>query len=248
MCRHNANIYKAGEKIDVVCKDVYALLEGYLNQRKGGMEENFPAEGLVEHLKGKLCRHYQLHGRNSIVIKLQPRVSTSLGSGGHIHFRDHEDEDEDEVDTPLEEEEEQGGASKAAAEKTKTGKEAKITSDEECTAAPSTADADEKDEFSYPVPDLIVMSPPWGGPEYCSKNIVFDLPTMLPCGDGFHLLLLACAVAKNVVYLLPKNVADEQLEELKKLVGRPMMVENIYLNSSFKVKVVYVGNIFKKLA
>ena len=231
--RHNASIYGAADKIEVVRKDVYSLLESLLHRKTASGDESIPEQGLVEHLKSKLCKHYQLHGRNSIVIQLQPRVSTTLGSGGHTYFNDDNDNSEE-----AKEEKKTIGEGINSAVPTGLG-------DSPCDDSIVEHDGIATEECSLPMPDLLVMSPPWGGPEYCNNNIVFDLPTMLPCGDGFYLLLLACAVAKNVVYLLPKNVDDEQLEELKKLVARPMMVENIYLNSSLKVKVVYVG-LFKK--
>eukprot|EP01037_Dinobryon_pediforme_P028070 gene28070-31198_t len=64
--------------------------------------------------------------------------------------------------------------------------------------------------------DLVVMSPPWGGPDY-SLSEEFDLRSMLSCGgdgDGFRLLKEAIRIAKNVVYVLPRNTKLKQLKEL----------------------------------
>lgn len=52
--------------------------------------------------------------------------------------------------------------------------------------------------------DIIVLSPPWGGPEYIGKS-VFDLQN-LPCGDGILLALAAYDSVRHnhggVVYVL----------------------------------------------
>jgi len=79
--------------------------------------------------------------------------------------------------------------------------------------------------------DLIIMSPPWGGPNYVNSES-FDLESMLSCGpngDGFDLLLQAAQICRNLVYILPRNTKNSQLFELGDLVGLPCHIQNIWL-------------------
>lgn len=96
--------------------------------------------------------------------------------------------------------------------------------------------------------DLLLMSPPWGGPEYLKGTgsvqcgSVYDLKK-LPSGDGVSLLRLAKMKAKNVIMLLPRNIDRMQLAEaVGELHGQPAgAIEDIYLHGKLKLTALYVG-------
>ena len=95
--------------------------------------------------------------------------------------------------------------------------------------------------------DLVVMSPPWGGPDY-SLSEEFDLRSMLSCGgdgDGFRLLKEAIRIAKNVVYVLPRNTKLKQLKELAAEVDLPCRVETILIGKKAKMILALFGAVFE---
>lgn len=59
--------------------------------------------------------------------------------------------------------------------------------------------------------DVVFLSPPWGGPKYKS-NAVFDLRGMEPNYETTFFTSLS--IAKNIIYLLPRNSDLTQLEML----------------------------------
>ncbi len=89
--------------------------------------------------------------------------------------------------------------------------------------------------------DLIVLSPPWGGPDYLEQS-EYDLSTMLSCGDGIKLVAAAAAVADNIIYIVPRNTIDKQLTSLANILGCKYRIENIYINNKCKLKIAYYGN------
>ena len=55
-------------------------------------------------------------------------------------------------------------------------------------------------------PDLIFLSPPWGGPDYYIENESFKLENMYIGGlNGIELLEKELEITPNVKYFLPKN-------------------------------------------
>lgn len=121
--------------------------------------------------------------------------------------------------------------------------------------------------------DLIILSPPWGGPDYIHTN-KFDLTTMLTfvpgfvgdekkveekkaddtsekddilnVKDGMTLVLAASAVAENIVYIVPRNTSTVQLTMLANILALPYQIEEIVINHKPKVTVAYYGYLFKK--
>lgn len=89
-------------------------------------------------------------------------------------------------------------------------------------------------------PDLIIMSPPWGGPDYLNAE-QYCLYTMLTCGCGLYLAMLAGAVCPNLLYLLPVNTSVEQVEYIAGLLGVPFVIEYVQVNHTPKVMAVYMG-------
>jgi hypothetical protein len=118
------------------------------------------------------------------------------------------------------------------------------TVDPQLIHSPSAADAEQEeiDPQLYQSPsrsaDVVVLSPPWGGPEYLDVY-EYDLATMLCCGNGLHLVAAAAAVANTVVYIVPRNTTDKQLRCLANAIGCRYQIENFFLNGKYKLKVVY---------
>lgn len=96
--------------------------------------------------------------------------------------------------------------------------------------------------FSQHCVDLLVMSPPWGGPEY-SQSKTFDISSQ-GIVDGIKQLGHAINFTSNVVYILPKNTPKHQLRELAAFYLLPCHVYDIMLGSRIKMKVAFIGNIF----
>jgi hypothetical protein len=120
--------------------------------------------------------------------------------------------------------------------------------------------------------DLIVLSPPWGGPEYIESSI-FDLST-LPSGSGVDLLILALRKSRHCCAVLPRTVTFKQLRRIIRAAYRARhkislqegggdacedvrtagsewlhdyLVEDVYLYGKCKVTVLYVGPGFRNL-
>ena len=92
------------------------------------------------------------------------------------------------------------------------------------------------------LPDLIVMSPPWGGPDYIHAP-EYDLYTMLTSGCGLYLLMLAAAVCPNILFLIPINCSNAQIASIAHVINQPYIIEDISINHKAKVKAVYFGPI-----
>jgi hypothetical protein len=92
------------------------------------------------------------------------------------------------------------------------------------------------------LPDLIVMSPPWGGPDYIYAP-EYDLYTMLTSGCGLYLLMLAAAVCPNILFLIPINCSNAQIASIAHVINQPYIIEDISINHNAKVKAVYFGPI-----
>lgn len=52
--------------------------------------------------------------------------------------------------------------------------------------------------------DVVFLSPPWGGPEYNTRD-VYNLDNILPPLGGEGLYRLATQITDDVAFFLPKN-------------------------------------------
>lgn len=96
----------------------------------------------------------------------------------------------------------------------------------------------------YPI-DVILLCPPWGGPEYNQVD-VFDLTSMIPSGDGMKLVQLASKICTNMIYIVPKNTPKKQLEDIAKLIGCKVCIEDIFLHGRLKLRIAYYGDILSR--
>ena len=109
-------------------------------------------------------------------------------------------------------------------------------------AGPVRVPESSRSYFSQHRVDLLVMSPPWGGPEY-SQTKTFDISSQ-GVVDGNKQLAHAISFTSNVVYILPKNTEVLMLRELVALFSLPCHVYDIMLGNRIKMKVAFIGNIF----
>jgi tRNA G10 N-methylase Trm11 len=89
-------------------------------------------------------------------------------------------------------------------------------------------------------PDVIFLSPPWGGPEYLNEE-VYSMDKIRCPLDGTSLVRLALDACPNVAVLLPRHVDVGQLAALAPQGGR-CEVEETMLNFKHKVTTAYYGD------
>ncbi|KAL0700232.1 hypothetical protein Bca4012_056354 [Brassica carinata] len=71
--------------------------------------------------------------------------------------------------------------------------------------------------------DVLFLSPPWGGPNYC-KVESFKMDMLQP-KDGYSLFKIVQSITPNIIMYLPKNVDLAQLEDLAFLSSPPLTLE-----------------------
>lgn len=85
--------------------------------------------------------------------------------------------------------------------------------------------------------DLIFLSPPWGGPEYLAHK-EYSLSMMTP--DGFDIYNAARKLTKNIAYLLPRNIDNDEINSLLKP-GEVVEIEKNIVNKKTKTLTAYFG-------
>lgn len=99
------------------------------------------------------------------------------------------------------------------------------------------------DKFSsnnQQIVDGVFLSPPWGGPEYLTKE-VYDLKNDIPI-DGFKVFEYSKKLSSNISYFLPRNTPLKQLISLAGPGGK-CEIEHSVLNSKIKTLTAYYGNL-----
>ena len=90
-------------------------------------------------------------------------------------------------------------------------------------------------------PDVVFLSPPWGGPEYLGQE-VFDLQLMGGMMDGYTVFKTAKLVTDNIAYFVPRNTNVDQLASLAGLGGKVEVEQNL-LNRKMKTLTAYYGDL-----
>jgi hypothetical protein len=217
--RHNCSVYDCLQPEDhCVCADVYALLTALT-----------PAEKLAS---------------------IQAAYLASLEEGKVDDAQALSDADK--VEAPSEGVEARGEVAQGVAEglrETGSGGVAKnfdaVGNDQDAHTFPGvsgSADISKETLAVCAAPDLVILSPPWGGPDYLHAE-QYCLYTMLTCGCGMYLAMLAAAVCPNLLYLLPVNTSVEQVEYIANAVNMPFVIEYLQINHTPKVMAVYMGAI-----
>jgi len=88
--------------------------------------------------------------------------------------------------------------------------------------------------------DLIILAPPWGGPEYANYD-KYDLDTMISSGDVTTLMKESKKLTSNIVLIIPKNCCNNQIKTIANLCSLRYCIEDVYLYGRLKLKVVYFG-------
>lgn len=89
-------------------------------------------------------------------------------------------------------------------------------------------------------PDVIFLSPPWGGPEYLDQK-TFDISNMAGL-DGIEIFNLAYRLTRNVAYFVPRNTDAAALARLAGQGNRVEIEQNI-LNWKTKTITAYYGGL-----
>ncbi|KAH8336575.1 hypothetical protein KR074_009361 [Drosophila pseudoananassae] len=88
-------------------------------------------------------------------------------------------------------------------------------------------------------PDIVFLSPPWGGPDY-QKQSTFDIEkNLLPVGAS-HLIKLARNLSSKVGFFLPRNSNMTQVVALS-VPGQQCEVEHNYLDTRMVALTAYYG-------
>lgn len=89
-------------------------------------------------------------------------------------------------------------------------------------------------------PDVVFLSPPWGGPEYLQQDS-FDLKKMGGL-DGERIFTEAAKLTDNIAYFVPRNTDTAQLAKLAGPEGRVEIEQNL-LNWKTKTITAYFGDL-----
>lgn len=89
-------------------------------------------------------------------------------------------------------------------------------------------------------PDVVFLSPPWGGPEYLDQK-TFDISNMAGL-DGLEIFQIAARLTRNVAYFVPRNTDAAALAKLAG-VGNRVEIEQNILNWKTKTITAYYGGL-----
>ena len=89
-------------------------------------------------------------------------------------------------------------------------------------------------------PDLIFISPPWGGVDYMKEDDDADL-NKFPI-NGFKIFQEACKLTTNIVYFLPRNCSIEQIIQLAGN-NNYVEIEQNFLDTKLVSISAYYGNL-----
>ncbi|KAH8349125.1 hypothetical protein KR084_006640 [Drosophila pseudotakahashii] len=89
-------------------------------------------------------------------------------------------------------------------------------------------------------PNVVFLSPPWGGPDY-QKQATFDIEkSLLPVGAS-HLMQISRRLASDVSFFLPRNSDMRQVIALSGA-GQQCEVEHNYLDTRMVAMTAYYGS------
>lgn len=98
-------------------------------------------------------------------------------------------------------------------------------------------------------PDVLYMSPPWGGMEYNKSGKEYSLGDINVAGiNGFELLQRCIALTPHVALFLPRNTSVEELAAFAEEAGIPCEIEHNWVPSEkgsirLKAITVYFGRL-----
>ncbi len=90
-------------------------------------------------------------------------------------------------------------------------------------------------------PDVIFLSPPWGGVDYMDKHEEINL-NKFPI-DGFRIFQSALKLCKNIVYFLPRNCNIENCVDLMSDSFNVIELEQNFLDYKLVAISAYYGDL-----
>lgn len=222
-CRHNCKVYEVAREPSCVCADVYALLEALvapsqLTSIKDRYDKILSADLAAESEEPAESIEPTEHTKPA---KAAEYPTTELEEGSANGVASENSEHESAGKTPA-------TGTDSAADASNINTSAQMIETEQLALC--------KDA------DLVILSPPWGGPDYLYAD-TYCLYTMLTCGCGLYLTMLAAAASPNLLLLLPINTSQQQIRDIASAVQMPFVIEYVHINNSPKVMAVYMGDI-----
>ena len=96
---------------------------------------------------------------------------------------------------------------------------------------------------NFPTANVVFLSPPWGGPEYCTEEM-YDIQSMIPM-DGVKIFNAAREITEDIAYYVPRNVDTDQMASLARPGGQVQLQKNI-LGGRPQAITAYYGNLCGK--
>jgi trimethylguanosine synthase len=90
--------------------------------------------------------------------------------------------------------------------------------------------------------DIVFLSPPWGGPTYMRRDMVYDVEECLLPAPASKLLSETRKITKNIVMYLPRNSNTKQLALLAGP-GNGVEIEQNFLDRKLIAITAYYGNL-----
>lgn len=235
-CRHNAKIYEVHGRIDCVCDDSYRILRP--NKRLGHIQSS--------RILRPILSTSNEHNDSDSIEKDDSKASITR----HVRFTD-EDDTCDDNDEPAVDIMDESNGTKAEELKEQTqmlgNDDITPVNDDPSSISHDSNDCDmntntsDKNTVQQPYFDIIVCSPPWGGPDYLQVD-KYDL-SKVPSGDVCELIDLASQITPNIILIIPKNCTKKGIEEIGKKLQLKCCIEDICLHGRLKMKIVYFGDI-----
>ena len=92
------------------------------------------------------------------------------------------------------------------------------------------------------LPDVIVIAPPWGGPDfyYAADGPFYDVEERIRCPlTCSQWIALALTAAPCAILMVPRSASVQQLREIAPLGSHNVVVERVHLNYKPKMTVAY---------
>ncbi|CAO1433558.1 unnamed protein product [Diamesa hyperborea] len=93
--------------------------------------------------------------------------------------------------------------------------------------------------------NVVFLSPPWGGPEYMKKEVIYDLEESLLPVAASKLMSETRKITDNIALYLPRNSNTSQLALLAGA-GNAVEIEQNFLDRKLIALTAYYGNLIKK--
>lgn len=238
MTRHNASIYEVSDYIDLIQADSLQLIKQLYHKKM---------VSLTEHSEQQSRREDEVE---RIELKDEER-SEQRGEREEEERSERGSELKDEERSERENEQHSEGLSKQQNEELNEELSKQSNLQQGITKSHGNCTVDTKHQITknnqshstkVSFPDVIFLSPPWGGPNY-QQNDTYDLTNMAGFINLIDLTRQCLVIAPKVVAFIPRNSLLEQLDqvisELKGIGNVEYEVEQNLINGKVKTLTVY---------